>query len=316
MNGAAILLIETMAFFSVATIVFGAERWLGAFLVLRRRLGAARVDDRGKMGPVFKDRTPNNRFLAWVEGATLSESRETNKLRRDLSEAGFQSPTAPIYFVIVRFFLAIGVPVAFIFAQQFSARPATGLALIVLSVTLSAVGLFAPGAFIGNRATARRTQLENEFPDALDLMVVCVEAGLGLEAAFVRVADEIQESRPLIADSLHRVSVEWQAGRSRADALRGMAERVRVENLKAFAALLIQTDALGTSISQTLRTFSMEMRESRFHKAEEKAMRIPVLMTIPLVVCILPVIITALMLPAIIDVMRTLQPLLKGGVSG
>jgi tight adherence protein C len=91
-----------------------------------------------------------------------------------------------------------------------------------------------------------------------------------------------------------------------------MASRVNTENVTAFAALLIQTDSLGTSIAQSLRTFSTEMRQTRFLKAEEKAMRIPVLMTIPLVVCILPVIVTALMLPAAIDVIRTLAPLLRG----
>jgi tight adherence protein C len=128
----------------------------------------------------------------------------------------------------------------------------------------------------------------------------------------VRVSQEIEGSRPMIADALRRVTEEWQAGRARSDALRAMASRVNTENVKAFAALLIQTDSLGTSIAQSLRTFSTEMRQTRFLKAEEKAMRIPVLMTIPLVVCILPVIVTALMLPAAIDVIRTLAPLLRG----
>jgi tight adherence protein C len=91
-----------------------------------------------------------------------------------------------------------------------------------------------------------------------------------------------------------------------------MADRTAVENLRSFAALLIQTDALGTSIAQTLRTFSAEMRSTRFLKAEEKAMRIPVLMTIPLVVCILPVIVTALLLPVMIDINRNLMPMLTG----
>jgi tight adherence protein C len=213
---------------------------------------------------------------------------------------------------VIRFSLAVGLPLFFITAQQFSSKPVAGPALILFSIMLASLGLFGPAALLGRRIRARQIQLEDEFPDALDLMVVCVEAGLSLEAAFVRVSQEIEGSRPMIADALRRVTEEWQAGRARSDALRAMASRVNTENVKAFAALLIQTDSLGTSIAQSLRTFSTEMRQTRFLKAEEKAMRIPVLMTIPLVVCILPVIVTALMLPAAIDVIRTLAPLLRG----
>ena len=106
------------------------------------------------------------------------------------------------------------------------------------------------------------------------------------------------------------MSAELTAGRGRSEALRAMAERVNVDSIKSFVALLIQTDALGVSIAQSLRTYSSEMRQSRFLKAEEKAMRIPVLLTVPLVACLMPVIIVALLLPPIIDLMRTLGPAL------
>jgi tight adherence protein C len=143
-------------------------------------------------------------------------------------------------------------------------------------------------------------------------MVVCVEAGLGLESAFIRVAEDVKESHPRIAEEFDRMSDELRAGRSRADALRNLAARADVDAVKSFVALLIQTDSLGTSVGQTLKTYAAEMREHRFLKAEEKAMRVPVLMTIPLVACILPVIVTALMLPPVIDVIRTMVPALKG----
>jgi len=146
----------------------------------------------------------------------------------------------------------------------------------------------------------------------LDLMVVCVEAGLSLDASFVRVGQEMAQSHPGISGEIERVTDQLRAGRARPDALRAMADRTGVSGIKSFVALLIQTEVLGSSIAQTLRTFSSEMRETRFIKAEEKAMRIPVLMTIPLVACILPVIITALLLPAMIDVSQTLMPALTG----
>ena len=234
-------------------------------------------------------------------------------MRRDLSKAGIDHPAAPALYVVSRFALAIGLPLAFLAFQQVSAHPTTGLPLIGASLAFCGLGLITPKAYaLDNRVNARKLQLEQEFPDALDLMVVCVEAGLGLESALVRVGREVAESHPRICEEFERVTQELSAGRGRADALRAMAERTEVDSVKSFVALLIQTDTLGASIGQTLRTYSNEMREHRFLKAEEKAMRIPVLMTMPLVACILPVIVTALMLPAIIDVTRNLLPALRG----
>ncbi|HSV02901.1 MAG TPA: type II secretion system F family protein, partial [Phenylobacterium sp.] len=197
--------------------------------------------------------------------------------------------------------------------QRFSSKPLSGFMLIAGALGFCGLGLIAPRALLDNRINARKTQLEQEFPDALDLMVVCVEAGLGLESAFVRVTREVGESHPRISEEFDRVVQELAAGRSRADALRAMADRTDVESVRSFVALLIQTDTLGTSIGQTLRTYSNEMRDHRFLAAEEKAMRIPVLLTIPLVACILPVILTALLLPAGLDMARNLGPALKGG---
>ena len=196
--------------------------------------------------------------------------------------------------------------------QNVSAKPAAGFALAFWPLVLCAVGLLAPSRFLANRAAARQTQLEYEFPDALDLMVVCVEAGLGLDAAFVRVGREIGNSHPRIAEEFGRVADQLRAGRARPDALRAMADRTGASSVKSFVALLIQTEALGSGIAQTLRIFSTEMRQTRFLKAEEKAMRIPVVMTVPLILCILPVIVTAALLPAMIDVVRVVLPAMSG----
>lgn len=307
-----IWIVEIMTFALVVPFVFVGMRWAEGAWAVRRRLATKADSSLTGASPLVKDKEVSNDFLAWVEQATLSNEKEASKLRRDLIEAGIENPTAPIYYVIARFSLAIGLPLAFLFFSQFLSKPLTGVWLILLPLFFAGVGLLVPSAVLGNRLEARRTQLEQEFPDALDLLVVCVEAGLGLEAAFVRVNEEIRTSHPRISDVLYKVAEEMRAGRGRADALRAMADRTQVESLKAFAALLIQTDTLGTSIAQTLRTFSAEMRSTRFLKAEEKAMRIPVLMTIPLVVCILPVIVTALLLPAMIDVSRNVMPLLTG----
>ena len=143
-------------------------------------------------------------------------------------------------------------------------------------------------------------------------MLVCVEAGLGLESAFSRVGMEMTTSHPLLAEQFGAVVLELRAGRSREDALRRMADRAGVDEIRAFATLLVQSTKLGSSIAQTLRIYAAEMRERRRMRAEEKAHRLPVLLSVPLVTCMLPVMIGVLMLPAVIRVMRTVWPALAG----
>ena len=175
------------------------------------------------------------------------------------------------------------------------------------------MGLYLPSLFIRARADRRQQELINGFPDALDLMLVCVEAGLGLEAAFARVGMEMTTSHPRLAEQFGAVVLELRAGRSHEDALRRMADRAGADEIRAFATLLIQSTKLGSSIAQTLRTYASEMRERRRMRAEEKAHRLPVLISIPLVACMLPVMIGVLMLPAAIRVVRAVLPALHGG---
>jgi tight adherence protein C len=313
MNLSLELIIEILTFGIVVAVTLAVTRGVAASLDVRRRLADPTPSATLGAESVLKGGKVRNPFLLWVQSSTsLSDSKDRAKLRRDLSLAGFDQQAAPIWYVIARFALAIGLPLIFLLSQSLFAKPLSGVGLIFGALGLCGLGLIAPRAFIDNRATARKDQMEHEFPDALDLMVVCIEAGLGLEAAFVRVGHEVRESHPRIAEEFNRISQEFRAGRSRSDALRAMADRTNVDPVKSFVALLIQTDALGTSIGQTLRTYSDEMREHRFLKAEEKAMRIPVLMTVPLVACILPVIVMALLLPPIIDVVRNLAPALAG----
>ncbi len=253
-------------------------------------------------------------MLAWVQDASLNDPKERSELRVALIQAGFPSPSAPAWYVVIRFGLAVGLPIAFVVSQKFVTHPATGLQSIFIPLILCGMALIIPRVFLNSRAGARRSELEHEFPDALDLMVVCVESGLAFESAFIRVGDETVESHPRISTEFRIVSQELRAGRTREEALRSLADRTQVDAVKSFVALLIQTDALGVSIAQSLRTYSTEMRQHRMLKAEEKAMRIPVLLTVPLVACILPVIVVSAMLPAMIDASRHLLPALtKGG---
>jgi tight adherence protein C len=308
-----IFIAEALIFIVVAVMCVTGIREAERLMAQRRRLGGQGAGGSMSATPLMARVASDNAFFKWVQASTsISDSAERNKLRQSLLLAGFDSPNAVIWYVICRFALAIALPGIFIVMQLQSGKPFTGYSPFLYPLGLCAIGLYAPSRILSSLASSRQGQLEIEFPDALDLMVVCVEAGLSLDASFVRVGQEMGESHPQISEEFERVSEQLRAGRARPDALRSMADRTGVNAIRSFVALLIQTEMLGSGIAQTLRTFSSELRETRFIRAEEKAMRVPVLMTIPLVCCILPVIVTALLLPALIDVTRTMMPALMG----
>jgi tight adherence protein C len=307
------LIFEILTFLFLVAVTLAVSNIIEHFSSQRRRLGQGTYARLQPHTPLLKGWNVSNPFLLWVQSSTsIGDSKIRQKLVRELADAGLYSPAAPAWYVIIRFSLAIGLPIGFLLYNGLSSNPMKGSGLILCTLVLCGFGLLIPSVVISRRASARRAELEREFPDALDLMVVCVEAGLSLEASFVRVGNEIRASHPRIADEFAIVSSELRAGRGLTEALRAMGDRSGVSGVKAFAALLIQTEALGVSVAQSLRTYALEMRETRFYKAEERAMRIPVMMTVPLVICILPVIITAVMLPVIIDVVRTVIPALTG----
>jgi tight adherence protein C len=303
------LLILAATFAAVVAMAVIAVRTAEGRLAVRRRLGRT-LEVQGPSAPLIKQRTVASPILRWIEDAFLSNPNERDKLRRDLVQAGFEQTAAPVWYVAIRFGLAIGLPLMMILISAVSGGGGGPIA-VLLPLVLAGVGLIGPRVFITRRARSRRQRIENQFPDALDLMVICVEAGLGVDAAFQRVGVEVAKSHPEISHELDVLSDELSAGRGRSEALKSMAERLDVDSIRAFVALLVQTEALGVSIAQGLRTYSTEMRETRFLKAEEKAMRIPVLMTVPLVACFMPVIIVVLLLPPAIDMIRTLLPALN-----
>lgn len=245
-------------------------------------------------------------------GLSLGDTKD-DALRRKLASAGFVAPYAPRVYTLVRLALVIGLPVLTL-ALMWLAESRPGIVkLYLMLVIAAAAGLYIPAIYVRAGADRRQRQIINAFPDALDLMLVCVEAGLGLEAAFDRVGMEMTKSHPLLAEQFGAVVLELRAGRSREDALRRLADRAGADEIRAFSTLLIQSTKLGSSVAQTLRVYAAEMRERRRMRAEEKAHRLPVLLSVPLVACMLPVMIGVLLLPAVIRVMRTLFPALAGG---
>jgi tight adherence protein C len=245
-------------------------------------------------------------------GLSLVDTRGET-LRKKLAAAGYTAPYAPRVYTLIRLVLVIGLPVL-LFGVLWATGSVPSLLKVYGVVVVSALaGLYLPSVWIAARADRREREIINGFPDALDLMLVCVEAGLAMDAAFSRVGMEMTSSHPRLAEQFGAVVLELRAGRSHEDALRRMADRAGADEIRAFATLLIQSSKLGSSIAQTLRVYAAEMRERRRLRAEEKAHRLPVLLSVPLVGCMLPVMIGVLMLPAMIRIIRAVMPNLAGG---
>lgn len=311
------VLLLVLLFAVVAAGVYFTAHALGTRQVARRRLfEAAPAGGAPALGSLRAERVES----AWLKlvnsveqrGLSLVDTKDA-ALRQRLIAAGYDAPYAPRAYTLLRIVLVIGLPVlALVFFAITGGTP--GMVKLYFTLVLAAaIGLYFPSLFIRAKADRRQQELVNSFPDALDLMLVCVEAGLGLEAAFARVGMEMTTSHPLLAEQFGAVVLELRAGRSHEDALRRMSDRAGADDIRAFATLLIQSTKLGSSIAQTLRVYSAEMREKRRMRAEEKAHRLPVLISIPLVACMLPTMIGVLMLPAMIRVVRALIPALHGG---
>lgn len=304
-------------FILVSGATYVAAGIVGARQLARRRLlsGGSPVDEPSVMATSLRAEQANTAWHKLVDriektGLSLVDTKD-EALRRKLAAAGFTASLAPRVYTLLRLTFVIGFPVLVLSLFWLSGSAPGMMKLYFNLLIAAAVGLYLPSIFVRAKAARRQREIVNAFPDALDLMLVCVEAGLALESAFDRVGKEMTLSHPLLAEQLGTVVLELRAGRSREDALRRLADRTGTDEIRAFATLLIQSSNLGTSISQTLRIYAAEMRERRRMRAEEKAHRLPVLLSIPLVACMLPVMIGVLMLPAVIRVLRTLIPALQ-----
>lgn len=314
-NDVARIAILVLLFVAVVAVVFGLVATFGERQEMRERLaGSGSASGQADAANLGGLRVHDARG-AWVKlvttiekaGIPLVDTKDAT-IRSRLIAAGYAQEHAPRVYSLVRLVMVVGLPLV-TFALMWASGSSPSLTkLYFIGAIAALLGLYLPNIWVRARADRRQREIINGFPDALDLMLVCVEAGLGLEAAFSRVGMEMTRSHPLLAEQLGSVVLELRAGRSQEDALRRMADRAGADEIRAFATLLIQSHKLGSSIAQTLRTYASEMRERRRMRAEEKAHRLPVLLSIPLVTCMLPVMIGVLMLPAVIRTIRVILP--------
>jgi len=228
-------------------------------------------------------------FLRWL-GKFLAPKKEGNisELRRLFIRAGYRKPSALPLFFGLKVLLALILFGAALVGKIFFWQRLSPANFTYLSIILTILGFYMPNLWIKFRISNRKEKIQRGLPDALDLMVVCVEAGTGLDAALNRTAEEIKRANSVLAEELGLVNLEIRAGKPRQEALRNLAWRTDLEDLSNLTTLLIQTERFGTSIAQALRVHSDFMRTRRFQRAEELAQKMPVKLLIPLGLFILP----------------------------
>lgn len=238
--------------------------------------------------------------------STPKEGWETSGLQTSFIQAGLREKAWPTVFFAIKSILALIAPVLLLAYLHItdSAMPLSKQLLLLL--VLVAAGYYLPNIVLKQMLTKRQEELELAMPDALDLMIVCVEAGLGLDAAMNRAANEIGIRSQILADELHLVSLELRVGLKRDIALQNLALRTGVESIRSFVTMLIQADRFGTNIAEALRTQSDTMRAMRSLKAEERAAQIPIKLLLPLIFCIFPSLLLVIMGPAGLSIMKTL----------
>jgi tight adherence protein C len=220
-------------------------------------------------------------------------------LRRRLVQAGIYDPRGVAFFFLARTALAVGLAAA-VFILMPLVRPTGGAFLWLMVIAAGAAGYVGPSMYIDRRISSRKLEHRSGFPDFMDLLVVCADSGLSLEASFERVARELGPSYPSLTANIHLTNLEIRAGRPLKDALEHFADRLALEESKAFATLINQSIDLGSSITDAMRVYSDDMRHKRLSMAEEKAYALPAKLAVPMMVCIFPVLFVVIMLPVIV----------------
>jgi tight adherence protein C len=232
---------------------------------------------------------------------------DDDSVRATLMQAGFLHPDSVLIYWGTRFGLAILVASLTFIAVPLLGGSATGA--VIGAIWGGAVGWIAPAFYVGNRVKARQLEIQRALPDALDMLVVCVEAGLGLNQALVRVAEEVDRVSPVLSEQLVMVNLEIRAGTGREEALRRLADRTGVQEVSSLVSMLIQTDRFGTSVAHTLRVQSASLRTKRRQRAEEAAAKTAIKLVFPLVLFIFPALFAVILGPALITILDAFSSL-------
>ena len=264
----------------------------------------AKSESTGRPAQLRSDTKKNDKLEKYAGFLEPQDEEEYSAAQLKMIQAGYRSRNAVRMYHFAQFALGLGslaIGVLLVLIQSASEDLSTQK--MILTVLLPAtIGYMAPKYWVTRRVETRKEEITNGFPDALDLMLVCVEAGQSLDQAIIRVAKEIRAGFPALADEFEIVSFEIKAGKDKATVLKDMSERAGVADVASFVTVLIQSQAFGTSIAEALRIYASEMRDKRVMRAEEAANKLPTKMTLATMMLTVPPLLIILIGPSVYDI--------------
>jgi tight adherence protein C len=311
------IFILIVIFLTVMGVVLGIGLWLSRPNMLRRRLSQVTGETthqentdaighewRAKMGRIAAP-------IAWL--STPEQGWESSNFRVRFMQAGLRGNAWPAIFFGSKTLLALLFPGLLLILSHFiESKTSTRLGVFLL-FSIAMLGYYGPNLALKILISRRQRELQDALPDAIDLITICVEAGLGLDAAMNRAGEELAMRSQALADELKLVALERRVGSTRASALNNFALRTGIDDVAAFVTLLIQTEHLGTNVADSLRILSDTMRDRRTVRAEEAAAKIPLKLLFPLIFFMFPSLFLVLLGPVVINVSRNLLPTLSAG---
>jgi len=305
------LLISSVTFFSLFLFCFGIVQYIRQRE--KRRELLEKISRSGQTGTIqYKDGAKNRsnstlfdpviNFFSLLGGRISSKTSDTSRGRIRFLKAGIRRNNAGTIFYGAKFFFCISLPTLFFIGRFTAFKILNDQTVVGLAVLIALGGFYLPDLWLTIKTNIRREKLMEGIPDALDLLVVCVEAGMGMDGAIHRVAEETKLTNPILSDELKLMNLELRAGKSRPDALRNLALRTDIDAMNSLVTLLIQTDKFGTSVAKALRVFSDSFRTQRYQKAEEVAAKMPVKLIFPLIFFIFPSLFVIIVGPAAIRI--------------
>ena len=256
---------------------------------------------------VLRRERPDDRLARFARYLEPNDPRELSDARLRMMRAGYQSRFALRFYTLMRGTLGIGLGVV---GGAIGASLGGAVAMVpVLTLIGGLVGYMLPLYWVTRKVQVRQEAVQDGFPDSLDMLLVCVEAGQSLDQAIARVAEEIESAHPVLAEEYQLLSLQLRAGRDRVSALRGLGERVDLQDVRSCMSALVQSSEMGTSISGALRIYAIEMRDKRANRAEEKANVLPVKLALGTMAFTVPPLLLILLGPAIIKLMEGVQTL-------
>jgi len=302
-----VLLLTVFLFVGIVLIgaTVGLRLWVRPQEALDRVTGVLPVQDEAPTHPslVFHD------LVKKLGNVLPVNPRDAGVIQRRMIRAGIRNENAMKYFYGSKVLLATVLPLLMALAVAKSGADPTNKLMAVLAA--AAMGFFGPNEYINVRARRRQKEIRKGLPNALDLLVVCVESGLGLDQAMVQVAKDLEQAHPDVSEEFALVNFELKAGKRRLDSLRNLAERTNVDDLKKLVAVLIQADRFGTGIAQSLRAHADFMRIQARQIAEEKAAKLGVKLVFPIFFCILPSLFVVTVGPMVVKIIHDLLPMMN-----